>query len=116
MLARRSYELMAPLHPSAWLVPPPASTDAAHWEWPTGRSRGGEGQTAATVLLQWGRSLFHCFFSLWVKASCTYRSTARLLQSMSVQGGGIALLPWLAGKLRQGALPTICPRRGWGNQ
>lgn len=79
---------------------------------PTGSRQGGEGQTAATVLLQWGRPLFHCLSSLWVKASCMYLRNAQLFQSVPVQGGGIALLYWLGGKLRQRALPTACPRRG----
>lgn len=71
-----------------------------------GRSRAGEGQIGATVqgpsfVPQRRRSLFHCLFSRWVKAT-------------SVPRGEIALLQRLAVELRHGAPGTVCPGTGWG--
>lgn len=72
-----------------------------------GSSPGGEGQTRATVqdpsfIPQWRRFLFHCLFSLWVKAT-------------PVPGGEIALLQRLRVELRHRAPGTACPGTGCGS-
>lgn len=122
MLARHSCELVAPPHPSARPVPPPASTDTAQLLRTAGQASTSHQEST------WGRTdSCHCASAVRkVPISLPFLTAGKSLlhisqhcpapPSMSLQGGGIALLQWLAGKLRQAVLPTTCPKRGWGNR
>lgn len=83
-----------------------------HQECPLGRSRGGEGQSRATVcpsiFPQWRRSLFHCLFSLWINATPVPGGVTTLLQRLPVELGHRAPgSAWLEQAVDQGAWSTL---------
>lgn len=118
MLAGHGGVFTAPLYPCAWPVPPqPAGmlrSSCALQDRPT--------RAMGTVLLAAveagrtghchcapaaGRTLARCLFPLWIKVSCR---NGQLLQSVSVQGGGITSTPLTGRESEAGSTAMRCSK------